>query len=185
MPRAPKRSPPASTCSCRRRWRRGPGRRSSSRGEAEAAIEPARLGVEGAAAAGAPAGGVLAQPARPRARRRGGAEEAIEELREAERELDACGSLASATRPAASCASSASAARRAARPRARPDRLADQARARNRGAGHRPEDEQGDRRRALPQREDDRVPPAQHLLQARRLLAGRGRPRLRARARSP
>ena len=47
-------------------------------------------------------------------------EEAIAELREAERELDACGSCASATRSAASCASSAPAARRAARRPGRP-----------------------------------------------------------------
>ena len=61
--------------------------------------------------------------------------------------------------------------------------VADQARARDRRARHRPQDQPRDRGRALPQRQDRRVAPAQHLRQARRLLAGRRRACDRARAR--
>ena len=46
--------------------------------------------------------------------------------------------------------------------------------------GHRAQDEQGGRGRAVPQREDGRVAPAQHLRQARRILASGRRPRGRA-----
>ena len=52
---------------------------------------------------------------------------------------------------------------------------AQQARARGRRAGHRSPHQPPDRGRAVPQRQDDRVAPAQHLLQARRVLAGGGR----------
>ena len=65
------------------------------KGEAEAAVAPARAGVDGPRRRGRrPAGGLLATAARPGARRSSGErEQAIAELREAERELDACGSL--------------------------------------------------------------------------------------------
>ena len=46
-------------------------------------------------------------------------------------------------------------------------------RARGRRPGHRPQDQPRDRRRALPEREDGRVAPAQHLRQARRVVARR------------
>ena len=86
-------------------------------------------------------------------------------------------------RPGASCASSAHGARCAARRRGRVGRRGpDEARARDRRPGHRSADQQGDRRRALPQREDDRVPHPQHLLQALRRLPGRRRAGDRARA---
>ena len=90
---------------------------------------------------------------------------------------------ACATRCAASCASSARAPSRAGRrPPATPASAAlTQARARDRRPRHRPQDQPRDRRRAVPEREDDRVAPAQHLRQARRLLAGRGRAHDRAR----
>ena len=109
---------------------------------------------------------------------------AIAALREAEGVFDACGAAARcATRPGASCASSARAPRSAgpASGRGLRPRRAHEARARDRRPRHRPQDQPRDRRRALPQREDDRVPPAQHLREARRLLARRGRARRRAR----
>ena len=90
---------------------------------------------------------------------------------------------ASATRCAASCASSARA-----RSRAGPRPAGDSGVAaltkrelRDRRARHRPQDEPRDRRAALPQREDGRVAPAQHLRQARRVLPGGRRARGRAR----
>ena len=52
-----------------------------------------------------------------------------------------------------------------------------QARARDRRPRHRPPHQSRDRNHALPQRQDGRVAPAQHLPQARRLVEGRGRPR--------
>ena len=58
------------------------------------------------------------------------------------------------------------------------------ARARDRAPRHRPQDQQGDRRRAVPQRQDRRIAPAQHLRQARRLLPGRCRARDRTSRRS-
>ena len=64
-------------------------------------------------------------------------------------------------------------------------RVALTARARGRDAGHRAQDEQGGRRRAVPQREDRRVAPAQHLRQARRILAGGRRARGRAQHQRP
>ena len=70
----------------------------------------------------------------------------------------------------------AGASRRRRRRRNR-DRDADRARAPDRPAGGRPPDQHRDRRRAVPQPQDDRGPPAQHLREARRLLARRGRPR--------
>ena len=86
-------------------------------------------------------------------------------------------------RRGASCASSAPAPSRAARPRPRtaawprsPSRereIAELVTDRT--------DEPRDRRRALPEREDDRVAPAQHLRQARRVLARPGRARRGAR----
>src|SRR3712207_1305581 len=48
-------------------------------------------------------------------------------------------------------------------------------RARDRRARGRPPHERPDRREALPERQDGREPPAQHLPQARRELARRGR----------
>ena len=52
-----------------------------------------------------------------------------------------------------------------------------QARARDRRARHRPQDEPPDRRDALPLGQDDRVAPAQRVRQARRVLADGGRAR--------
>ena len=68
--------------------------------------------------------------------------------------------------------------------RPRPGRLAVTARARGRRARDRAHDQPRGGRRAVPQREDRRVAPAEHLRQARRLLAGRRRPRRRARRRA-
>ena len=109
--------------------------------------------------------------------------EAIEEIREAERVLDACGSVRERD------CGSARAAKAWSSPRGEGPgcgrvghRLTDQARARDRQPRHRSEDEQGGGRRPLPQREDDRVAPAEHLLQAWSLLARRGGSRARARA---
>ena len=75
----------------------------------------------------------------------------------------------------ASATRGASRATRAGRPGRQRCRLADQARARDRPPRHRSPDEPRDRRRAVPQRQDGRVAPAQHLPQARRDVAGRGR----------
>ncbi len=64
------------------------------KGEPEAAIAPARVGVEGAAAAGAGLQAAFSRQLLGRALAGAGKrEEAIAELREAERELDGCGSL--------------------------------------------------------------------------------------------
>ncbi len=64
------------------------------KGEAEAAIAPARLSVEGAAGAGAGLQAAFGRQLLGRALAASGErEEAIAQLREAERELDACGSL--------------------------------------------------------------------------------------------
>ena len=88
------------------------------------------------------------------------------------------------SRPSASCASSDTAVPRRSRAgqarRAR-RRLAQRARARARAARGRPQDESRDRRRAVPQPEDRRVAPAQHLPQARRRVPRRARARRRAR----
>jgi DNA-binding CsgD family transcriptional regulator len=63
-------------------------------GEAMAAIAPARVGVEGATAAGAGLQAAFARQLLGQALAGAGErEQAIAELREAERELDACGSL--------------------------------------------------------------------------------------------
>ncbi len=71
-------------------------------------------------------------------------------------------------------------ARAAARGRRGRRRGPDRARARGRPARPRPSHEQGDRAAPLPQREDGRGAPAQHLRQAPRVLARRRRPRDRA-----
>ena len=100
-----------------------------------------------------------------------------------------CGRPSASSTPAArcgcatwrgvSCASSAPAPRRAgrARPTTPGSSRCQQARARGQRPDHGADDEQADRRPALPQREDDRVAPAQHLQQARRVVARGGRPR--------
>ncbi len=89
---------------------------------------------------------------------------------------------ASGTPPGASCASSAPAPR-SADPRrgaeAGLDALTERERE-DRRPRHRPPHQPRDRRRALPQREDHRVPPAQRVREARGLLARRGRPHGRA-----
>ena len=64
-------------------------------------------------------------------------------------------------------------------------RRADRARAAAGAARRRPQDEPPDRGRALPQPEDRRDAPSQHLPQGRRLLARRARPRRRARRAQP
>ena len=111
--------------------------------------------------------------------------EAIAVLREAEQELDACGSVR--VRDEMRRELRRLGARAEPRGPAAPgdsgiDALT-QARARDRGPRHRSPDEPRDRRGALPQRQDDRVAPAQHLPQARGHVAGRGRTGGRARAR--
>ena len=153
------------------------------KGEGEAAVAPARAGVDGCARAPAPGcrppsrGSCSAGRSPPPA----SAEEAIAELREAERELDALRLAARARRGPARAAQARRPPRGAGAGGGRDrGRVADQARARDRRPRHRPPHQQGDRRRALPQREDDRVPPAEHLLQARRLLPRRRRPGGRA-----
>src|SRR6266496_2586703 len=60
-------------------------------------------------------------------------------------------------------------------------RVVDEARARDRHVGDRPQDEPRDRCGAVPQRQDGRVSHAQHLQQARRLVPRRGRAGRRAR----
>ncbi len=60
-------------------------------------------------------------------------------------------------------------------------RLAHRARAPDRTTRRRPQDQSSDRGRALPQLEDRRNPPAQHLPQARRRIARRSGARRRAR----
>ena len=154
------------------------------KGEAEAAIAPARIGVEGAAGRRRrPAGGLRAPAAGPGAggeRRARGGDRGAARGRAGARRLR----LPARARRRAPRAAQARGAARGARSGSRRERgrLADQARVRDRRPGHRPPHQQRDRRRAVPQREDDRVPPAQHLLQARRLLPGRRRPHFRARA---
>ena len=87
-------------------------------------------------------------------------------------------------RPGATGAAQAGRAQRAARTvgaRHQRPRVALPPRARDRRARARPQDQPRDRGRAVPQREDDRDASAQRLRQARRVVAGRGRPHRRAR----
>ena len=70
---------------------------------------------------------------------------------------------------------------RRARPTAPASSRLTRARARGGSARRRPQDESRDRRRAVPQPEDRRDPPAQHLPQGRRLLTRRAGARRRAR----
>ena len=157
-----------------------------ARGEPVEAARAAARSAEAAAAIGARlAGGVLAQRSQGRALAAAGERAARRSpccARPSASSTRAARS-ACATRRGASCASSARAPRRAGR-RAGESGLASLTKRELEiaDARHRPHDEQRDRRRALPQREDGRVAPAQHLHQARRLLPRRGRARGRARA---
>jgi tetratricopeptide (TPR) repeat protein len=130
---------------------------------------------------------VLARAGRPRLGRRGGSpagDRGPAGGRARARRLR----LAAGARPDAPRAAPAGRSRGATRTGDRGElraRLADAARARDRRPGDRPQDEPRDRRRAVPQREDDRDAHAQHLRQARRLLARAGRARRRARPARP
>ena len=133
------------------------------------------------------AGGVLAQPARARAR--GGRRPRTRRSPSCARpssELDACGSRARARRGrGASCASSAPAPSRAGR-RRRATRAWSALTKREREIAELVTDRMTNREiaaRAVPQREDDRVAPAQPVHQARRVVADRRRAHGRARAR--
>ena len=155
-------------------------------GDAGVAVERSRASVAGAAAAGATMQEAFSRALLGRALAAAGERtEAIAELREAERALDGFGSV----RPRDEV-------RRELRKLGRPQRaarageggrlgsgLADQTRARDRTAGHRPAHEPRDRCGAVPQRQDDRVAPAERLHEARRLVADRGRADDRARRR--
>ncbi|HEX8054514.1 MAG TPA: tetratricopeptide repeat protein, partial [Thermoleophilaceae bacterium] len=84
--------------------------------------------------------------------------------------------------PRAAQARGALGAARPGRGRGRRDRLAVEARARDRRADRRPHDQPADRGPAVPQQEDGRVPHPQPVLQARRIVARGCRADRRARA---
>ena len=154
-------------------------------GDPRSAAEQALAAAAAADEVGAPieaalsrtlAGRALAQAGRERACGRG----ATSARRRSSTPAGPCGT---ATRRRASCESSAIAST-GARARARATgraRVADRARAPGRRGSSSTEDESRDRRRAVPQQEDGRDPSAQHLPQARRLVARRTGARGRAR----
>ena len=135
---------PAGACRC------APGPPSCSpAGEPEAAVEPARAGVRADAAAGARLQAAFSRSlSGPRARRgRASATRRSPSCARPSASSTPAAPCACATRCGASCASSARAPSRAGRPRRRlRGRRADQARARDRRARHRPHDEPRDRR---------------------------------------
>ena len=123
-------------------------------------------------------GSVLPQPGGTCARgREASALEAIAVLREAEQELDACGSVRvrdEMRRELRKLGARAEPRGPATAGDSGIDALT-QARARDRGARHRSADKPRDRGGAVSQRQDGRVARAQHLPQARCLVAGRDR----------
>ena len=148
---APRSTPPRSACGCRRRSRCARGRPSLlAHGDA-----PRRRGWRAGVGRGSPrhrraaARRVLARSPAARLPPRASATEAIAVLREAERELDACGSLRvrdELRRELRKLGARAEARGPGDRRRQR-RRRADQARARDRRARHRPQDQPRDRRR--------------------------------------
>ena len=131
----------------------------------------------------AAAGRVLSRPRGPGTRRRRRARAAIAVLREAERELDACGSvrardevrrelrkLGARSEPRGPAGGESGLTSLTKRELEIADLVTDRLTNREIAGA------------AVPQRQDDRVARAQHLPQARRLLAGRRRARGRARA---
>jgi tetratricopeptide (TPR) repeat protein len=111
-------------------------------------------------------------------------ERAVRELQKAVRQLDACGAVRYRQEAEQELRKLGQRVHRRTRPGTLDGNGVEKltgARERDGAFRRRPPHEPRDRHRALPQRQDHRDPPAQHLPQARRVLTPRRRPRHRAR----